>query len=118
MTMQDVEFIYDKKQYFQTIPLREIEVHDDKDTDPNKPIPSIHEIIIKNNTPNTLDNLLVETNLPKGTWEIMDLPDFIPPHSEKLMRMAIYGRIMFQKREEVPDEIKLNILYNERMKRL
>lgn len=116
--MNDVEFIYQDKQYFQSIPLREIEVDPNTDTDPNNPIPSIHEIVIKNNTPNTLTEFLVDTNLPKGTFEIESLPDRIPPNGSKPMRLAIFGRRIFEMRESIPEEIKLDILYKERMVRL
>jgi hypothetical protein len=100
------------------LPLREIHVDYDRDNDPQKPIASIHEITIKNNTPNRLVEILLETNLPKGSYEFLDIPDSISPGKPKPIRLAIYGRRLFEMSSKIPDEIKLNLVYKEIISRV
>ena len=113
--MDDVEFYYEGKQFRQAIPLREIQVDYNKDIDPNKPLPSIHEITVKNNTPNRLTEFLIETNLPKESYDVQNIPASLHPYKSVPIRLVIYGKRLFE--GPVPESVKLYMVYKEVIQR-
>lgn len=113
----EIYFVYKDNNYSQgkPIPLDTINLDKLRETI-GEDAPTIYDIKIQNDTLHRLIEINVNTNLPDRTFEIVDIPKSIPPKAGRFVKLALYGKRLFEAKN-VPDDVKLGIVCTESLER-